>query len=101
MDYSKYSNVYDQLMAYFQPPLPFKVKEYYGVSMYKRKRNGKYALQLIYDYTKSATMSKNTYIVDTCEEAIQIYGILDWFSCDKSDIKQFKIDIKEDNEWNS
>ena len=95
---------YNALMGYFIPYGDYAVKDYYGVSLIKMKKNGKFSIKLIYDYSNTSKTS-NPLEIDDVETALDIYRVLNKFAKDKSDkivLKDILLKAKKDKdvaEW--
>ena len=93
--------LYDMLMDYYTPFKGFMVKEYYGVSVLKIKKNGYYNIKLVYDYGNHPMMS-NILEVPDLERMLHVVRVLEERSKDKTD--KFALDDmlkkkKKDNPW--
>ena len=73
-------------MKQFKPYGNFKLEDYYGVSMMKRKRDNKYSIRLIYDYVGGNSRCSNAITVASLEETIAFYYLLDKHSNNKSEV---------------
>jgi hypothetical protein len=83
-----------KLMMEFKVPDGYKKTKYYGVSLMKLKKNGKYSLKLLYDYVKGNSIASNAIEISDCEKALRIYKLLDdrsTFELSKSKIEDIDL----------
>jgi hypothetical protein len=80
----------------------YDVDNYYGVSYYKRKKDNKHLISLIYDYSGAKNQLKGNCIeLDTIDEAIAVIALMDEFSEDKSISKKVKFDFNNVKDYKS
>ena len=75
----------------FSVPDGYKKTKYYGVSLLKLKKNGKYSMKLIYDFKNGNTITSNAIEISDCEKALRIYKLLD----DRSTLELSKSKIED------
>lgn len=88
---------WNKLIGMFQPYDGYEVDKYYGVSMIRTKKESKYRIKLMYDYTNVAKLSVNQIEVDSLDKALKIYEILDIFAINKNIVRD-EFDFLDNNE---
>jgi hypothetical protein len=87
-----------KIIENFKPHKDYDVTDYYGVSMIKTKRDNKYRLKLIHDYTSNAVLSVSQIELNSLNEAWEFYRILDKFAKNKGDVDRLSISMLDDIE---
>ena len=81
MNREQQKQVWKQILQNFRPYSGYKVEDYYGVSLIKRKRGGLYSLKLIHDYDSNGKFS-TAYEMEDFQRVVKTLEILEWFAKD-------------------
>lgn len=77
-------DIHNILMRRFTPPNGYALDSYYGTAYMKLKKNSKYQVKLLYDYSKHAQTSNAIYF-DTFEMCIKALTILEEYAKNKKE----------------
>ncbi len=75
------NSIHKALLIKFDAPKGYSVDSYYGTAIMKLKKNNKYQIKLLYDYSKHAQTSNSIYF-DTVDGAMRAFVLLEEFSKD-------------------
>ena len=86
-------DIHNVLMRRFKAPEGYALDSYYGTAYMKLKKNNKYQVKLLYDYSKHAQTS-NSIIFDELEVCIKAITILEEYANDTKE-KSFDDELKD------
>ena len=102
--YNHYRAVLDEFKPCKKPKSEefYDIDNYYGVGYFKRKKDNKHMVSLLYDYSGTKNQLKSSAIeLDTLEEAIEVIALMDEFAKDKSIRKKAKFDFSNVKDYKS
>ena len=81
IDKSNQRDLWEKLLTNFIPHSDYDVKEYYGVSLIKKKKGGMYSIKLIHDYDSNGKFS-SAFEMESMKRTLSMIAILEWFAKD-------------------